>query len=165
LTTELFIQKSIEQFGEWLDYSKVNYINGAFTVCLICPIHGEFHQNPKVHLRGTGVCPKCTKNISRGEIEWLDSLGIVKRQVLINIGTRKFNLDGYDPETNTAYEYNGDYWHGNPKYYKSDDINTGNKKTFGELYKKTLEKERVLKEAGYNVISIWESDFVENFRP
>lgn len=34
------------------------------------------------------------------------------------------------------------------------------KKTYGELYQKTLDKEITLKEAGYNVMSIWESDFL-----
>jgi hypothetical protein len=33
------------------------------------------------------------------------------------------------------------------------------KKTFGELYLKTMEKERLIKESGYNLITIWEDDW------
>lgn len=58
-----------------------------------------------------------------------------------------------------AYEFDGDFWHGNPAIYDSNDINPRNKKSFGELYTKTVEKHNLLKKAGYTVISIWESDF------
>ena len=57
------------------------------------------------------------------------------------------------------YEFNGDYWHGNPMKFSPNDINQQAHKTFGELHACTLEKERFLKEAGYTVISIWESDW------
>jgi G:T-mismatch repair DNA endonuclease (very short patch repair protein) len=73
----------------------------------------------------------------------------------------KYIVDGYDPITNTIYEFNGDFWHGNPSKYKKFDINPISGKTFGELYKKTLEKEDNLKKLGYNVISIWESDYLK----
>lgn len=33
------------------------------------------------------------------------------------------------------------------------------KKTFGELYANTIERENLLKQAGFNIISIWEADF------
>ena len=41
------------------DYSKVHYINNKIKVCIICPKHGEFFQEPKAHLKGQG-CPKCS---------------------------------------------------------------------------------------------------------
>jgi hypothetical protein len=72
---------------------------------------------------------------------------------------KHFKLDGYDSKTNTVYEFNGDYWHGNPKKYNWNDINKINKKTFLELYLDTLNKEQLLINAGYNIISIWESDY------
>jgi len=45
--------------------------------------------------------------------------------------------------------------------FVSDDINAINKKTFGELYKQTIEREEILKKLGYNLITIWESDFMK----
>lgn len=70
-----------------------------------------------------------------------------------------FRVDGFSQETKTIYEFNGDYFHGNPDKFDPKDVNTKVNKTFGELYQRTIEKEYILKQAGYNVISIWESDF------
>jgi hypothetical protein len=39
-------------------------------------------------------------------------------------------VDGYDENTNTVYEYLGDYWHGNPEKFYPKDINRDCKKTF-----------------------------------
>jgi predicted nucleic acid-binding Zn-ribbon protein len=61
LTTEQFIEKSIEKHGNKYDYSKVNYVNGKTKVCIICHIHGEFYQRPDHHLGGQG-CPDCGEN-------------------------------------------------------------------------------------------------------
>lgn len=58
LTTEEFIQKSKEQFGDQLDYSKTIYTGVTKKVILICPEHGEFEQEVNSHLRGRG-CPIC----------------------------------------------------------------------------------------------------------
>lgn len=50
------------------DYSKVNYINNRTKVCIICPEHGEFWQEPSSHLSGCG-CPKCAnKNKTLDEV-------------------------------------------------------------------------------------------------
>ena len=140
----------------------VNYINSSTKVKIICNKHEIFELTPNDHLQGSG-CPSCPHHISGPETEWLDLIGIINdsehRNVFLRNSGRKFKVDGYDPATNTIYEFNGDYWHGNPSKFKSNDINERTHCTFGELYQKTLEKERILKEAGYNIISIWESDF------
>jgi hypothetical protein len=62
LTTEEFIQKSINIHGNRYDYSKVVYENNRSKVIIICPIHGEFKQGVKDHL-GTHGCSKCGKDI------------------------------------------------------------------------------------------------------
>jgi len=72
-----------------------------------------------------------------------------------------FKADGYCQETNTIYEFNGDFWHGNPKRYDLNEINNVTKCTFGELYQKTLNKEKIIKEMGFNLIVIWESDWIK----
>lgn len=59
--TEIFIKIAKEVHGDKYDYSKVNYINNYTKVCIICPIHGEFWQDPHTHLKGGG-CPKCDKS-------------------------------------------------------------------------------------------------------
>lgn len=75
------------------------------------------------------------------------------------IPNTKYKVDGYDPKTNTVYEFLGDYWHGNPELFDFEDINQNVHKTFGELYILTFERLNNLKDLGYNVEYIWESDF------
>ena len=60
LTTEEFIQKSIEAHGMKYDYSRVEYVNNHTKVCIVCPKHGEFWQTAAEHMRGKG-CPDCGK--------------------------------------------------------------------------------------------------------
>ena len=104
-------------------------------------------------MTGNG-CNQCG-NTSLIENQWLDSINVKQRQVRIG----KYIVDGYDTLTNTIYEFNGDFWHGNPNIYNSLDINRVSKKTFGELYENTINKEKELISLGYNVISIWESEY------
>ena len=59
MTTEEFIRKVRDAHGDKYDYSKVEYVNAKTKVCIICPEHGEFWQQPSNHLQGQG-CPKCT---------------------------------------------------------------------------------------------------------
>ena len=76
------------------------------------------------------------------------------RHKSFKINNKRYNLDAYDPITNTIYEFYGDYWHGNPKVFDPNSYNKTCKKYHGELYMKTLKKEEILKRAGYNIISI-----------
>ena len=55
-----FIKKSNIKHNNKYDYSKVNYVNNHTKVCIICPEHGEFWQQPNNHFSGNG-CPKCAK--------------------------------------------------------------------------------------------------------
>lgn len=57
-TTEEFIKKAKEIYGERYDYSKVVYKGNKEKVCIICPEHGEFWMSPNNHLRGHR-CPGC----------------------------------------------------------------------------------------------------------
>jgi hypothetical protein len=116
------------------------------------------------HLYGHNGCPLCHTSISKGETNWLDTLNIAKenRQYTIKINKKRYVVDGYDPITNTIYEFNGDFWHGNPAIYDPNKENSATKTTFGELYAKTICKRDSLIGAGYVVISIWESDWESN---
>ncbi len=111
-------------------------------------------------------CPSCSKgNCSKISREWLDTLNIPKgyreRRFKGFGGKRGIRVDAYDPDTNTVYEFLGDYWHGNPEVgrFAPHKINKHSKKSFGKLYKETMERIDLLKENGYKVIYIWESDF------
>jgi len=141
------------------DYSLAIYVNGKTKTTIICPDHGEFQQTPASHLNGQG-CPKCIHIISSPEIKWLDSLGIALNRRNISLpGLGRKRVDGYDPKTNTVYEFHGDYWHGNPLKFNPNDMNEIAGATFGELYARTIERENLIRAAGYNLITIWEGQF------
>ena len=59
ISKEEFIKKAKEVHGDKYDYSKVEYINANTKVCIICPEHGEFWQEPVVHIKQKSGCPKC----------------------------------------------------------------------------------------------------------
>ena len=67
--------------------------------------------------------------------------------ILIKIEDSHIRADGFDPITNTVYEFYGDYWHGNPFIYNQNDINKVNKKSFGQLYKETRNREKEFKKS------------------
>jgi len=61
MTTDEFIRRAKLVHGDKYDYSKTNYEGSKIKVCVICPEHGEFWQEPHNHLMGHG-CPLCKKD-------------------------------------------------------------------------------------------------------
>ena len=166
LTYDEFVKKANKAHDNFYDYSKVIYKNSRTEVEIICPKHGSFWQPPNNHIHGFRKkgCPRCRGSISKVSQRWLDYLKIPKmigtnREVIINIDNNKFRVDGYDPQTNTIYEFHGDWWHGNPKLYNLQNIHQISKKSYGELLENTQKRSRLLKSYGYNIVSIWESDW------
>jgi len=162
-STQGFIDEASAIHSNNYCYDNVEYINAYTPISIICSLHGLFSQRPHDHLRGNG-CPKCISRVSKGEEIWLDFMGVELeyRQYFANINNSKFYFDVFDPDTNTVYEFYGDYYHGNPNIYNGDDFNFTCKKTFGELYQNTLQREQIIKNANYNLITIWENEFLEN---
>lgn len=75
-----------------------------------------------------------------------------------------YQYDFFLPSLNLIIEYQGDYWHFNPKKYPSGSLVTRPKK--GKVLVDTIwERDRKKKEAienlGYKVIYFWESDYKE----
>jgi len=166
LSTEEFVLRSKKIHGSKYNYSKVQY-KGTFThVIITCKVHGDFLQKPNYHLSGNG-CRKCAyeKNLnknysqSKSEIDFLDHQCVPNRTQYIC----GYYVDGYNPQTNTIYEFLGDYWHGNPKIFQTNDINKSLNQSFNKLYQKTFERFSFLKTLGYKIKFMWESDW-KNFK-
>ena len=102
-------------------------------------------------------------------ISWLESIqeqgGIHIQHALnggeFNIPGTRLKADGFCSETNTIYEFHGDYWHGNPELYDSEEINEVNGLTMGELYQQTINREEKIRLMGYNLIVMWEYDYIK----
>src|ERR1035438_4535454 len=58
--TKNFIELTATKHNNFYNYDLVEYINSKTKICIICPIHGEFWQQPNAHLTGQG-CPQCGK--------------------------------------------------------------------------------------------------------
>lgn len=168
-TTNDFITDAENIHGKLYDYSRVNYIDTIKKVEVICKKHGSFYTNVINHIGKKSGCPSCSCNYSKQQIQWLNFLQS-KDNIHIQhadnsneyqIPNTKYKADGYCKETNTIYEYHGDYWHGNPTRYNSNEINKTKKCTFGELYQNTLNREQKIRDSGFNLITIWESDWIK----
>ena len=86
-TKEEFIKKVKEIYGDKYGYTKVNNVNNATKVCIICPEHGEFWQTPNNHIQNHG-CPTCgVKN--RNEKNTLTKEEFIKK-------AREKHIDKYD---------------------------------------------------------------------
>jgi protein-arginine kinase activator protein McsA len=161
-TTQRFIEKAaIKQPLGAFTYEHTHYVNSSTPVIITCVDHGPFTTIPSEHLRGVSGCIRCQG--SGPEQKWLDSLNIRNRQVKIFLANKKYCIvDGYDSSTNTIYEFYGDFWHGNPIVYNQNDINAVRNCSFGELYNKTLDREKSIVESGYKLITIWEREWKES---
>lgn len=60
-TLEEFITRAREVHGDKYDYSKAEYKGVHTKICIICPKHGEFWQEPNNHISRKTICPKCSK--------------------------------------------------------------------------------------------------------
>jgi very-short-patch-repair endonuclease len=156
--TEYFIKKATAIHGDRYDYSKSNYITNRNLITIGCKIHVFFQQKSEKHMAGQG-CSKCQHFISKPEIKFLNLIGIPEEDRQYKIG--RYRCDGYDRNTNTVYELDGDYYHGNPAIYDQSKVNAVTKKTFGEHYRRTTKKRDFILAAGFNIVSVWESELKE----
>jgi very-short-patch-repair endonuclease len=63
LTTKQFIEKAMKKHGDKYDYSLSVYNGGKSKIKIICPIHGLFTQEVRVHINNGSGCPKCANTI------------------------------------------------------------------------------------------------------
>ena len=152
-----FFQKVRNTHGETYDYSLCEFKDVRLKITIICRKHGPFEQIARVHASGSG-CQRCAKESSTSKPEqlWLDSLEVEvhHRNQIIRAGSKKLSVDGYDPTTNTVYEFWGDYWHGNPNCPKASLSPKAESR-----YKKTLAKINLIKTSGFNLVDVWERDW------
>ena len=71
------------------------------------------------------------------------------------LGDRQLPVDGFDPTSNTAYQYMGCYWHGCPSCFDPEDPHPTRGKTYGYWYQRTMENITYLEEIGYSPIVQW----------
>ena len=154
--------------GNCFNYDYVNYIDAKTKVDIYCNYHNKpFSMIPNNHSCHGQICFRCSKNkqFSEPACEWIEGImeneGIYIQYAKSEEGEYKipgtrYKADGYCEETNTIYEFHGDYWHGNPNKFNPNDIFKKNIK-FGTKFIKTCIREFELRGRGYNYKCIWGS--------
>lgn len=120
-------------------------------------------------------CPECdvkqNKNYSKAAIAWLrdleSRLGFDIQTAASPKGEKKIQLadgtttcvDGF--AKNIVFEYHGSRWHGNPTlFYLDETPDPRIKLTAGELLTRTLRREKSIQAAGYKLVRIWDTSFL-----
>lgn len=106
-----FIMSAKLKHNNKYDYSKVDYKATHTKVCIICPEHGEFWQEPSSHLSGCG-CPKC------GRLRTLnartdDTLTFINKSIKIHGNYYDYSLTSYiNNSTNVCIicPEHGEFW-------------------------------------------------------
>lgn len=99
------------------------------------------------------------ENLAKKKKNWLKLMNVNSCQHYFNINNRKYFFDGFDPETNTAYEFLGSYWHGDFRAFHPDHFNTCYNKNMSKLYTETFIRFNAIKKASINIIYCWEYDY------
>ena len=80
----------------------------------------------------------------------------------MTINNKNYKVDGFCKETNAVYEFFGCFWHGCPKCYKPNVVNSNNQKDMGTLNDQTIEKRETIKMAGYRYVSTYECQLAKD---
>ena len=86
---------------------------------------------------------------------------------------REIQVDGYEPESNTIFQYHGCKWHGCPCQKRKERNSLEEELIAEQRYAKTIELEKKMKEQGFKIVSVWECEkpelkkkrFCKKFRP
>ena len=98
---------------------------------------------------------------------------------------REIPVDGYEPKSNTIFQYHGCKWHGCPCRKERNSLEEelgplgrsealiAEERSAEQRYAKTIELEKKMKEQGFKIVSVWECEkpelkkkrFCKKFRP
>ena len=90
-----------------------------------------------------------------------------------NSHAREIPVDGYEPKSNTIFQYHGCKWHGCPCQKRKERNSLEEELIADQRYAKTIELEKKMKEQGFKIVSVWECEkpelkkkrFCKKFRP
>ena len=127
--------------------------------------NGEFSKSPKNYKSS------CFSNIEKQFIEMLIQALRIDGSMFKTYLTKQLTL--FDETTKTRYhydfcygnkiiEFNGDYWHCNPKIYNPDYYHKMLKCTANEVWERNQVKINHAKSEGYSVLIVWENDFMKD---
>lgn len=126
----------------------------------------NFERYGTYHVRGN-----VTSKFERDAIDILGNKGFhghtylnEKQYFISGTGGQYFLYDFVDIAQKKIIEFNGDYWHANPKSYLAQDmIGRGvTRKSASDIWKKDAIKSKIAQDKGFQILVIWESEFNAN---
>lgn len=172
---DAFIKESNRLFKGRYTYKKCK-LEGMYTrLSIKCGKCGNSYSQLLIHHLYENGCPYCfvpkysnmcndlVQRVSKATRLKFESKGTTGTEHCITWKDTVYRIDGYNKRYKICLEFNGDVFHGNPKLYKPDQkVHPYRDITSGELYKQTCLKQRRLKSLDYNVISVWENDWLKD---
>lgn len=147
-TTERWNQKTEEE-----KFAQVKKASAALHNKLKDPVYAAQHYAKVFSQTKIGYQSKGHKDLH----ELIKELGF-ESHVQISM----MQVDECNQDKKIVIEYNGDMWHCNPRIYKPDDYNSVIRMTAKEKWQKDIARKKTLRDLGYRVIVIWESEWIKN---
>lgn len=91
----------------------------------------------------------------------INSSNIIEEKYIFNDNLHKGYLFDFCLN-NKLIEFNGDYWHANPKFYNEKSFIKAKNKRAETIWEYDKIKIETAKQQGYDVLTIWEHDYHEN---
>ncbi|GAV09635.1 hypothetical protein RvY_19139 [Ramazzottius varieornatus] len=86
-----------------------------------------------------------------------DEDNVIEMETEVHIGS--YYVDGFDNDTSTVYEFYGCLHHGHDTHTRPETVHPWLKQSMGDLFRRTMARERQIIQLGYRVKSIWECEF------
>ena len=172
----MVLKTACEKFiAEFKEEAGFNPMEKCATIASACNLFWRRELVPKdtIAIEPTGGWRGAQMNQSVVALEWLCfedyKLGHNKIKHVRSGGEQSIpvegkilKVDGYNPGTNTVYEFHGCFFHActhcfpNQRYRRH---NCHPDRSIAEVYEATCKKTQQLRDAGYEVIEKWEHDF------
>lgn len=145
-------------------------LNGT-SLCKLCslklqkgkgnPFYGKKHTKETLSIISKTISenPPRQNSVSNKEKKLLTEIKKLKYNPVGSFPVDKYICDIYIKELNLIIEFNGDYWHCNPKKYDENYLHPHKKKTAKEIWEEDRIRVDNIKKHGYNLMIIWECDF------
>ncbi len=111
-TTAKIIESARKVHGDKYDYSKVVYRDIHTKICIICPEHGEFWQEPNNHISRKSICPKCAQKLKADNLR-MPAEEFVRKASLVHKGKYDYSKVEYhhtDDKVCIICPEHGEFW-------------------------------------------------------
>jgi G:T-mismatch repair DNA endonuclease (very short patch repair protein) len=133
--------------------TQVKRANSALREKLKDPIAKELHFRKYFKNSHVGY-------ISKAQTAIYEMLKIYGYELEILIPGSGLTADILNIDKKIIVEYNGDFWHCNPKLYAPDYFHPILKMTAKEKWSKDMRRKFLLRNLGYHIITIWENEWM-----